>query len=236
MAVSFTWLAHSSFVFDFDGHSVLLDPFLTSNPLAPVTIDALNPEVILVTHAHGDHVGDTAEGPAADTLSVARRSGATLVCNFEIGGWFMAHGLENVFQGNPGGTFTNAFMNAKFTKAFHSSSFSDGSYGGQPNGFIIRARGKTLYHAGDTDLFGDMQLIGDEGIDVAFLPIGDTFTMGVQDSIKAVKMLRPRYVVPIHYNTFPPIVQDVSHWAELINNETGAQPIVLDPGGTYTLD
>lgn len=227
MTVSFKWFGHSAFLLDIDGHAVVIDPFLTGNPVATSKADDVDAEIILMTHAHGDHVGDSVE--------IANRTGATVVCNFEMGNWYSAQGVENVFQGNPGGTFRNDWMSAKWTLAFHSSSFPDGTYGGQPNGFIVRGGGKTLYHAGDTALFGDMSLIGAEGLDVAFLPIGDTFTMGIEDSIKAVQLLNPSYVVPMHYNTFPPIQQNVGEWADMIQRETQAQPIVLEPDGVFVL-
>ena len=228
MSISFTWLGHSAFALDIEGHQVLIDPFLTGNPLAAASADELNPEFILLSHAHADHVGDT--------IDIAQRTGATVVCNFEMGNWFSGKGLQNVAQVNPGGTFDGGYFTAKWTIAHHSSSFADGTYGGQPNGFIINGGGKRMYFAGDTALFMDMQLIGERGIDVAFLPIGDVFTMGPDDSIKAISFIRPRIVVPMHYNTWPPIVQDASHWADRVNRETGATPIVMDPGGTYTVD
>ena len=228
MGVSFRWLGHSAFTFDIDGHSVVIDPFLTGNQLAAAKSEDLSPEVILMSHAHGDHVGDS--------VDIAKRSGATVVCNFEMGNWYSKQGVENVFQGNPGGTYDAGFMEAKWTIAFHSSSFPDGTYGGEANGFLISASGFKLYFAGDTALFSDMKLIGEEGIDVAFLPIGDVFTMGLRDSIRAIQFVRPKYVVPMHYNTFPPIVQDVAAWAEMVNRDTEAQPIVLDPGGEFTLE
>lgn len=229
MSVSFKWLGHSAFQMDVDGHEILIDPFLTDNPLAAASPDEMNPEVILMSHAHGDHVGDS--------VDIAKRTGAQLICNFEMGGWYMDKGVENVIQVNPGGTYDFGFMTAKWTIAHHSSSFPDGTYGGQPNGFIITTgSGTRLYFAGDTALFSDMKLIGDEGIDVAFLPIGDHFTMGISDSIKATNFIRPRLVVPMHYNTWPPLVQNASEWAKRIHEETRATPIVLDPGGEYTVN
>ena len=227
MSITFTWLGHSAFHFNIDDNHVLVDPFLTNNPLAAASPDEMTPALILLSHAHGDHLGDT--------VSIAARSGATVVANFEIGAWLMKKGLENVVQVNPGGTFRGDFLDARWTIAHHSSSFPDGTYGGQPNGFVIKANGKKLYFAGDTDIFLEMQLIGDMGIDVAFLPIGDHFTMGPDDSLKAIEMIRPNAVVPMHYNTFPPIVQDVAEWANRVNNHTKATPIVLDPGGSHTL-
>lgn len=225
--VSFTWYGHSTFSLDIDGYMVLIDPFLTHNPLTTVEPDSLNPDLVLLSHAHEDHV--------ADAMSILQRSGATVVCNFEMGNWYSANGLseEQIFRGNPGGSFHNDRLSVKFVKAFHSSSFGDGTYGGQPNGFIITIGDAKLYFAGDTSLFGDMRLIGEEGIHTAFLPIGDVFTMGVDDSIRAVQMLDCAHVVPMHYNTFQPIQQDVAAWAERINRETNAGPIVLDPDKSH---
>ncbi|MCY3573511.1 MAG: metal-dependent hydrolase [Chloroflexota bacterium] len=227
MAVTIRWLGHSAYALNIAGHKLLVDPFVSGNPLAKASAKDLDAEVILLTHAHGDHVGDSVE--------IAKRTGALVVCNFEMGDWFTQHGVQNVYQGNPGGTFRNDWMSAKWTIAFHSSSFPDGTYGGQPNGFVIRGGGSTIYHAGDTCLFSDMRLIGDEGLDVALLPIGDCFTMGIDDSIKAIRLLRPDKVSPMHYNTFPPIVQDVGAWAERVAAETEAEAVVLEPDGEMTL-
>lgn len=228
MSVTFTWLGHSAFLMDVDGHPVLFDPFLSGNPLAAVEADQLDAELILLSHAHGDHLGDT--------VDIAQRTGAPVVANFEIGNWMLANGVENVAQVNPGGTYRGDFLDAKWTIAHHSSSFPDGTYGGQPNGIIVSGGGKKIYYAGDTCVFMEMQLIGDIGIDVALLPIGDVYTMGPEESIQAINMIRPKLVIPMHYNTFPPITQDASAWAREVNAKTNSTPIVLDPGGTYTLD
>lgn len=227
MAFTIKFLGQSAFQFDIDGHVALIDPFLTGNPVAKTSAEDVEAEIILLTHAHGDHVGDT--------IDIAKRTGVTIVCNFEMGDWYLARGLTAVFQGNPGGSFRNDWMSAKWTVAHHSSSFPDGSYGGQPNGFVIRGGGQTVYHAGDTALFGDMRLIGEEGLDVALLPIGDVFTMGIDDSIKAINLLGPKTVVPMHYNTFPPIEQDAEAWARRVERETDATPAVLEPDGELRL-
>lgn len=228
MAFSFRWLGHSAFTFNIDGHSVLIDPFLTGNPLAAADPNTLNPEIILLSHAHGDHLGDT--------VDIALRTGAPVITNFEIGNWLLNQGVQNVEQMNSGGSLDVGLFTIKFTIAFHSSSFPDGTYGGVPHGFLITLNnGKKIYYASDTALFSDMQLIGEEGIDVAFLPIGDYFTMGINDSIKAIKYIQPRLVVPMHYNTFPPVVQNANEWANRVNNETDATPIVIDPGNEYTV-
>lgn len=227
MTFTFRWLGHSAFSLNIGGKHVLIDPFLSGNPLAAVSPADVQADVILLSHAHGDHLGDT--------IDIATRTGALVACNFEIGNWLLDRGIQNVVQGNTGGNLHLDFMSVKWTIAFHSASLPDGAYGGMPNGFLITAMGKKLYYAGDTALFTDMQLYGEEGIDVAFLPIGDLFTMGVDDSIRAIKLVKPKLVVPMHYNTFPPIMQDVVTWANRVSSETLAQPIVVDPGGTYTL-
>lgn len=225
-SISFTWLGHSAFSFELNGHKFLLDPFLTDNPLAAASPDEVEAEIIFLTHAHGDHVGDT--------VAIARRTGAKVVSNAEIATWASDQGLESHGQ-NTGGGYDHGFIHARQTIAFHSSSFPDGTYGGNPNGFVFTSPGGLrIYFAGDTALFSDMKLIGDMGIDIAFLPVGDNFTMGPDDSLKAIDFIRPRLVVPMHYNTFPPITIDVAGWANRVNSETAAQPIVLDPGGSYT--
>lgn len=227
MTIQFTWLGHSAFSFDIDGHNVLVDPFLTGNQLAPIKPEDAAPEVILLTHGHGDHVGDT--------IDIAKRTGAMVAANFEVCNWLAAQGVENVNHMNPGGALDLGWMRVKWTIAHHSSSMPDGSYGGQPNGLLFTVGDHKLYFAGDTCVFMDMQLIGMEGLDVAFLPIGDKFTMGPEDSLKAIEFLRPRHVVPMHYNTFDPIVQDVAQWARDVNSKTLSNPIVLDPGGSHSL-
>jgi L-ascorbate metabolism protein UlaG (beta-lactamase superfamily) len=227
MGIKFTWLGHSAFALDIDDHPILIDPFLTGNPLAAANPDEVKAEIIFLSHAHGDHLGDT--------VNIAKRTGAKVVTNFEIANWLNKQGVENTHGQNPGGGYDHGIVHAKFTRAHHSSSFPDGSYGGNPCGFVLSARGKRLYYAGDTDLFSDMQLIGQGGIDVAFLPIGDNFTMGPEDSLQAIEFIRPRYVVPMHYKTWPPIDQDASAWANRVSSETSSQPIVLDPGASFAL-
>jgi len=227
MSITFTWLGHSAFLLDIDGHAVLIDPFLTNNPLGARPASEVNAELILLSHAHGDHLGDT--------VDIAKRTNAKVVTNAEISYWMDKQGVKNVHGQNTGGSYDHGFIKVKQTIAFHSSSFPDGTYGGNPNGFIITTKGgKKIYFAGDTALFSDMQLIGEEGIDLAFLPIGDNFTMGPDDSIRAIKYIRPRLVAPMHYNTWPVIAVDVAGWADRVNRETMATPIVLDPGGSHT--
>jgi L-ascorbate metabolism protein UlaG (beta-lactamase superfamily) len=228
MSLSFTWLGHSTFRFDIEGQIVLIDPFLTGNPLAPIRPDEITPNLILVSHGHGDHIGDTVE--------IAKRSGAPVVCNVEIAKWLRNQGTENVVGMNIGGTYNGAVCSVKLTIAHHSSSLPDGTYGGNPVGFVLSTAQHRVYYASDTAPFAEMAWIGDMGIDVAFLPIGDFYTMGVQDSLKAIELIRPRFVVPMHYATFPGIMQDGGAWANMVNSTTSATPIVLDPGGKYTIN
>src|SRR5690606_14816844 len=227
MSVRFTWLGHSAFAFEFDGHKALLDPFLTGNPLVAANADSVEAEIIFLTHAHGEHI--------SDAIAIAKRTGAKIVSNYEIATWAENRGVEALSL-STGGGYDFGFVHAKPTLAFHSSSFPDGRYGGDPNGFIFTTKsGQRVYFAGDTALFSDMKLIGEEGIDIAFLPVGDNYTMGPEDSLKAIRLIQPKLVVPMHYNTFPLIMIDVAGWANRVSSETDAQPIVLDPGGSYSL-
>lgn len=223
MATLVRWLGHSAVYLETGGHKVLIDPFLTGNPAASVQADRTQTDFILVSHGHGDHIGDT--------LDIAGRTGATVIANYEICEWLSAKGLKKVHGQQHGGGFQHPFGRVKLTLAFHGSMLPDGSYGGNPAGFLIYLKnGKKIYFAGDTGLFGDMKLIGEEGIDLAILPIGDNYTMGPDDALRAVKMIQPRKVLPIHYNTWPVIAQDVQAWANRAQVETGAHVVVLKPG------
>lgn len=223
MATRVCWLGHACLLFESDGQHVLIDPFLTGNPTAPRKAAEVPAHTILVSHGHGDHVGDT--------IDIANRTGAVVVSNYEIGQWLQTKGLQNVHGMQHGGGHTFPFGRVKLTLAFHGSVLPDGTYGGNPCGFLLTFKdGKKVYDAADTGLFGDMKLIGEEGLDLACLPIGDYYTMGPDDAVRAVKMLQPKKVLPIHYNTFPPIKQDVAAWAERVRQETSAVPVVLKPG------
>jgi len=214
-----TALGHSCFQIETGDHTLLIDPFLTGNPQATVSADDLNPDFIIISHGHEDHVGDA--------VAIAKRTGATVISNFEIVSWLQAQGVENAHPQHLGGGFTHPFGHLKLTIAHHGSALPDGSNGGNPAGLLFTIDGQKIYHAGDTGLFYDMKLIGEEGIDVAILPIGDNFTMGPTDSIKAINFLSPKKVIPMHYNTWPPIEQDVDAWAASVKAETSAEPVVL---------
>jgi L-ascorbate metabolism protein UlaG (beta-lactamase superfamily) len=226
MSVIYTWYGHATQSLEIDGQKVLVDPFFTGNPAAAITADQAKADYILVSHGHGDHVGDA--------VAIAKRTGAPVITNFEIAGWFEKQGLAAHGQ-HIGGGFQHPFGYLKLTHAAHGSCLPDGSDGGNPAGFLLTAAGKKIYLAGDTGLFGDMRLIGEEGVDLAVLPIGDNYTMGPDDALRAVKLIQPKHVIPVHYNTFELIAQDPYAWADRVQAETGAQVHVLKPGESFTL-
>ena len=226
MTVKATWYGHACFSIVGGGATLLTDPFLTGNPLAAVTADEVSADYILVSHAHGDHLGDA--------VPIARRTGATIIANFEIATYCGNEGV-NAHPLHIGGGRDFPFGRVKLTIAHHGSSFPDGSYGGNPAGFLLTLEGKKIYHACDTGLFYDMKLIGEEGIDLAILPIGDNFTMGPEDALKAVEFIEPKIVVPVHYDTFEVIEQDPHAFARMVEAETSARCMVLKPGDSLTL-
>jgi L-ascorbate metabolism protein UlaG (beta-lactamase superfamily) len=228
MATTLTWLGHGSWSIKAGSSTVLLDPFLDESPTAPLKAADVDADYILVSHGHFDHV--------ADVAAIANRTAATVVAVFEIAQWFQQqHSVQNAVGMNLGGGVSLPFGHVKMTLAHHSSQLPDGSYGGNPAGFLLTIDEKRIYFACDTALFADMQLIGDAGIDVAVLPIGDLFTMGPADAVKAVQLIRPKRVAPAHYNTWPPIEQDAEQWAEQVREETEAEPLVLAPGESFEL-
>ncbi|HXG09334.1 MAG TPA: metal-dependent hydrolase [Gemmataceae bacterium] len=223
MATRVRWLGHAALLVESDGQRILIDPFLSGNPAAAVKPDEVPADFILVSHGHGDHVGDT--------VAIAKRTGATVICNYEISDWMQKQGLKKVHGQQHGGSHAFAFGRVKLTLAFHGSVLPDGTYGGNPCGFLLYLKdGKKIYAAQDTGLFGDMKLIGEEGLDLAVLPIGDNYTMGPDDALRAVQLLEPKKVLPIHYNTWDLIAQDANAWAERVRQQTKAQPVVLQPG------
>lgn len=220
-----TYYGHSAFQIDADGVTILVDPFITGNKHAEGVTkpEELNPDFIFLTHAHGDHWGDT---PA-----IAKKSGAMVVGNFEVTNYLaQKHRHKNVHSMNTGGSWKFDWGTVIQTYARHSSSFPDGTYGGNPNGYIFQLDGKTIYALGDTCPFTEMQWVGEDyRVDVALMPVGDNFTMGPKDSIRAARMIKPALTIPIHYNTFPPIEIDVDAWARLMS-DNGFQARVLAGG------
>ncbi len=223
-----TYYGHSCFLVETRQHRLIIDPFLTDNPHAPLKADEVRCEFILLSHGHEDHTGDA--------LSIAKRNEATIIANYEIAEYFGAQGAKSHGM-NPGGGFGFPFGRVKLTLAHHTSSVTAGLnpiYLGVPCGLLIDADDRKLYHAGDTALFMDMQLIGKAGLDAALLPIGDNFTMGPADALDALDFLKPKVAVPIHYNTWPPIVQDADAFAREAAAR-GHSVNVMQPGATLTL-
>lgn len=228
MSISVTWHGHGTFSLNINGTNIVVDPFFAgNNPAAKTSADAVAADFILQTHGHGDHI--------ADTVGLAKRTGATVIGNFEICNWIAAQGHDQVHAMNTGGGYDFPFGRVKMTAALHSSGLPDGSYGGDPGGFLLFVDGKTLYFAGDTALYSDMALIGRSGIDLAVLPIGDNFTMGPEDALLALEYLQPKTVIPCHYNTWPLIAVDVNAWADEVKKKTAVTPIVLTVDETYSL-
>lgn len=207
------FFGHSAFQFD----NLVVDPFLSGNPLCKDNADEVRCDIVALTHDHDDHLGDTWE--------IAARNKATLVAMYELAVIGEGKGIKSEGM-NMGGSVQVGDWRIKMTPAWHSSTL------GNPAGFVFSHQsGLKIYHAGDTALFSDMKLIGDMGIDVAIVPIGDRFTMGVEDAAKAVELLRPKKVIPCHYNTFPLIDADPNKFTELCNCEV----LVMNPGDKISL-
>lgn len=227
MATQLTWIGHGTWSIRTGGHTLLLDPFLDDSPVATEKANRVAADFILVSHGHFDHM--------SDLVAVARRTGALVIAIAEIAGWAGQKGIKNTHGMNLGGGYDFPFGRLKMTPALHSSTLPDGTPGGNPAGFLLTLEGKHLYFACDTALFGEMRQIGDVGLDFATLPIGDNYTMGPDDALEAVKWLRPKRVVPMHYSTWEVIAQDPQAWATRVRAETEAEPVVLEPGGRLAI-
>lgn len=216
------YFSHSSFQITTDaGHIILIDPFLDDNPTSPVKSADLAADFIVLTHAHGDHLGDG--------FKIAKRTKALFICVNELANYCIAKGFR-AHNMHIGGAHVFEFGRLKFTIAHHGSMTPDNTYGGEPAGVILTADGKSVYHTGDTGLFYDMKLIGEmTPIDYMLLPIGDNFTMGVQDAVKAVELANPRVAIPIHYNTFPVIAADPADFKRKVE-ALGKKAIVMNYG------
>jgi len=219
MAITITFLGHAGFTLDDGSTVVAIDPFLTGNPVATKKPEDIKCQYVVLTHGHDDHLGDT--------VAIAKANDATVVAANEIAGYVGEQGCK-AEPGNPGGKITTAFGWVAFTQAFHSSSYR-GRYMGMPCGVVVRLGGVTVYHLGDTGLFGDMKLIGElYRPDIAFIPIGDRFTMGPELATKAAEWIKPKVAVPIHYGTWPLLVPDASGF-----RPEGVEVRVVDPGDSW---
>jgi len=227
--MKFTYYGHACFAVEAGGKTLLFDPFITPNPLAE-KIDAakIAADFILVSHGHGDHV--------ADVVEIAKRTGAPVIAPFEVGDWFEKKGVKNVQAMNHGGAAKTSFGRVKLTAAIHSSSMPDGSYGGNPCGFIIESSGGNFYYSGDTALTMDMKLIGESTrLTFAALCIGDNFTMGVEDAVKAAEFVSCHDILGLHYDTFPPIKMD--HDKALATfKAAGKNLVLLQPGQAHVFE
>lgn len=197
-----TYFGHACFSVRAGGKTLLFDPFVSPNPLAAkIDVASITADFILVSHGHGDHV--------ADVVAIAQRTGATIIAPYEVGSWFEKQGLDRVQAMNHGGAAATPFGRVKLTSAIHSSSLPDGSYGGNPCGFLIESNDGNFYYSGDTALTLDMKLIAQSTtLRFAVLPIGDFFTMGIDDALQAAEMVGASRIVGVHYDTFPPIKLD----------------------------
>ncbi len=194
-----TYYGHSCFSLEIKGVNILFDPFIRANPLAGnINVEAIKPDLILISHGHWDHI--------ADAIEIAQRSGAQVIANFEVITWLKNQGIENIHPMNTGGSWKFEWGKIKYTYALHSSSMPDGAYGGIPGGFIVATDEGNFFYSGDTALSLDFQLIGNEiALDLCALPIGDNFTMGINDAITCADFIVCDKVIGLHYDTFPPI-------------------------------
>lgn len=228
------YLGHSAFkIITEEGLNILIDPFISANPACTTPVELLKPDVILVTHGHSDHFGDT--------LEIANNSGATVISTHEIAAFVQKQGLNAIGMNIGGSISVNNLINVTMVNANHSSGLDfleNMEEGGVATGFIITLEnGKKIYHAGDTGLFGDMKhVIGDiYKPDISLLPIGDKFTMGIEDAAIAASWLQSRIIIPMHYNTFEAIEQDANLFAKYVEDESiGTFTVILQPGESYT--
>ena len=223
-----TYYGQSAFMVDLDGATLLFDPFISGNPKAPkIDIASLKPDYILISHGHGDHVGDSE--------AIAKHSGATIISNYEIVSWFEGKGLMGGIGLNLGGGIDLPFGRVQLVPAWHSSTMPDGANGGTAGGFIVNHKNGTFYFSGDTALFQEMKLFGRRHkIDVAFLCLGDHYTMDMVDAVHAAEFLGTDTIVGMHFDTFPPIAIDHAKAQDLF--ATAKKTLILpEPGKSFTV-
>ncbi|MEM2106138.1 MAG: metal-dependent hydrolase [Candidatus Bathyarchaeia archaeon] len=217
-----TWFGHAAFKVEIAGKVVLVDPWLDGNPTSPVKASEITKaEVVYVTHDHGDHLGDA--------VGICKKTGATFVGTFELGNYAQNEGVKNVVGLNIGGSADVKGLRIHVVHAFHTASK------GAPTGVVIEGEGKSVYHAGDTGVFGDMQIIGElYKPDVALIPIGGYYTMGALEAAEAVRLIKPKAVIPMHYKTFPVLAQSADEFIRLVSEKAHkVKVVVLKPGESY---
>jgi L-ascorbate metabolism protein UlaG (beta-lactamase superfamily) len=223
------FIGHATFELVDGDARVLIDPFLApNNPAAKVSADDVEPTTILVTHGHEDHT--------ADVVAVAKRTGVQVIAVTELAGWFGEQGVENTVNPNIGGTVTTDWGSVKLVPAWHTNSAPGGTAIGPPSGLLVKIGGTTVYHLGDTALFGDLGLIGERhSPEVALVPIGGHFTMDREDAAYACGLIGAGTVIPCHYNTFPPIETDAEAFKQQVESETDSEVVILAPGESHEL-
>ena len=223
------FIGHATFELVDGDNRILIDPFLApNNPSAQLSDDDVEPTQILITHGHQDHL--------ADAVAVAKRTGAPCIAITELAGWLGEQGIEDVTDPNLGGTVTTDWGSVKVVPAWHTSTTPDGTVIGTAAGLIVKLGGRTIYHLGDTCLFGDLKLIGDRhDIDVALVPIGGHYTMDREDAAYACELIGASTVIPCHYNTFPAVAADAEAFKADVEQSTSSQVVVLEPGESHQL-
>jgi L-ascorbate metabolism protein UlaG (beta-lactamase superfamily) len=220
------YFSHSAFLITTKNINIVIDPFLDNNPTSPIKSDEVKADFIVLTHAHGDHLGDA--------FKIAEKNNSTFICVNELANYCISKGF-NAHNMHIGGGHDFDFGHLKFTIAHHGSQTPDNQYAGEPAGVILTIEGKKIYHTGDTGLFLDMKLIGEMNkIDLMLLPIGDNFTMGIADAVKAVELVNPAMAIPMHYNTFQVINADPNEFVNLIERK-GFKGKVLNFGEEINL-
>ncbi|MEM2104650.1 MAG: metal-dependent hydrolase [Candidatus Bathyarchaeia archaeon] len=217
-----TWFGHAAFKIELNGKSVLVDPWLDENPASPVKASEIErADIVYVTHDHFDHLGDS--------IAICRKTNAVFVSTFELSSYARENGVKNIAGLNIGGCVEIEGIKLRMVHAFHTCSR------GAPTGVVVEGEGKNVYHAGDTGIFGDMQIIGElYNIDLALIPIGGYYTMGVFEAAEAVRLINPKAVIPMHYKTFPVLAQSASEFVDKVRVKAPkVKVVVLNPGETY---
>ncbi|MDD3469315.1 MAG: metal-dependent hydrolase [Thermoguttaceae bacterium] len=228
MATKLTWFGHSCWFIESDGTRLIIDPYMADSPTCMMRPEDVKVDYVLVTHGHSDH--------CSDAESIAKRCDAMLVGVFELTQWFAKRGVKKTLPMNIGGHVEYVWGSLRMVPAVHSSTMPDGSDGGIASGFVISFHdGHRIYHAGDTAFFGDMAYINRSGIDIALLPIGGRYTMGPYDALDALRLLKPRRAMPMHYGTWEMIHQDPQAWADHVHRQTDVEVSIIQPGEMFTL-